>query len=256
MLRQIRTLAIYVIQEALLTRFFAVILILLMLGFGLTTFLGQVAIIERQPIQCSLLSAFLRLSAVYAVSLFVITSMVRELNGHMLFLWLSLPLHRSVYYLGKLVGFTGVFSCVALFFSLILFFYAPYQQVSLWGISLWCELLIVTCVSFFCVLTLQQMLHAFSAVVGFYIVARSIEAIQLMAQSPLNSSELWQDKMLNGLIQLLAMLLPNLERFTQTRWLVYYDGTFNDLIMIGGQTSIYVLLLIAMSLFDLYRKNV
>lgn len=255
MLRQIRTLAIYVIQEALLTRFFAVILILLLLGFGLTAFLGQVAIIERQNIQCSLLAAFLRLSAVYAVSLFVITSMVREFNGHMLFLWLSLPLRRSVYFIGKLVGFTLVFSCVALIFSLALLIYAPYQQVSLWGLSLWCELLIVTCVSFLCVLTLHQMLQAFSAVVGFYIVARSIEAIQLMAQSPLNSPDLWQDQLIDGLIQLLAMLLPNLERFTQTGWLVYHSGDFNDLIMITEQTVIYVFLLMMMSLFDLYRKN-
>jgi Cu-processing system permease protein len=255
MLRQIRTLAIYVIQEALLTRFFVVILILLLLGFGLTIFLGQVAIIERQSIQCSLLAAFLRLSAVYVVSLFVITSMVREFNGHMLFLWLSLPLRRSTYFLGKLVGFTLVFSSVALTFSLALLVYTSYEQVILWGLSLWCELLIVTCVSLLCVLTLHQMLQAFSAVVGFYIVARSIEAIQLMAQSPLNSSDLWQDKLLNKLIQLLSMLLPDLERFTQTGWLVYHSGDFNDLLMIVGQTAIYVLLLIMMSLFDLYRKN-
>lgn len=255
MLRQIRTLAIYVIQEALLTRFFAVILILLLLGFGLTAFLGQVAIIERQGIQCSLLAAFLRLSAIYVMSLFVITSMVREFNGHMLFLWLSLPMRRSTYFLGKLVGFILVFSCVALIFSSALLVYAPYEQVILWGISLWCELLIVTCVSFFCVLTMHQMLQAFSTVVGFYIVARSIEAIQLMAQSPLNSSDLWQDKLIDGLIQLLAMLLPNLERFTQTGWLVYHSGGFNDLLMVAGQTVIYVILLIMMSLFDLYRKN-
>ncbi|MEZ5673666.1 MAG: hypothetical protein R3E08_15330, partial [Thiotrichaceae bacterium] len=85
--------------------------------------------------------------------------------------------------------------------------------------------------------------------------ARSIEAIQLMAQSPLNSSDLWQDKLIDGLIQLLAMLLPNLERFTQTGWLVYHSGGFNDLLMVAGQTVIYVILLIMMSLFDLYRKN-
>jgi hypothetical protein len=51
------------------------------------------------------------------------------------------------------------------------------------------------------------------------------------------------------------MLLPNLERFTQSEWLVYHTGNLGNLTEIVLQTVIYVILLVTMSLFDLYRKN-
>ena len=90
---------------------------------------------------------------------------------------------------------------------------------------------------------------------GFYILARSIDAIQLMAQGPLNNSQSSLDQFVNTLIKLLAMLLPNLERFTQSEWLVYHTGTLSNLMEVVLQTVIYVILLVTMSLFDLYRKN-
>ncbi len=104
----ILTLAALVALEALRTRFFAVIIILLSIGFGLAIFVGQVTVIETLAYQSSLLAAFLRLSAIYVVSLFVITSMVHEFNNHAIYLWLSLPMRRSTYFFGKFSGFALV----------------------------------------------------------------------------------------------------------------------------------------------------
>lgn len=253
--RQIFTLAQYVIIEALRTRFFIVISILLAIGFGFALFLGQIAIIEAHGVQSSLLAAFLRVSAIYVVSLFVITSIVREFNDHTIMLWFSLPISRSVYFFGKLSGFFAVACVMTIFFSLILIVYANIQQVGLWAISLLCELLIITTLSLLCVLTFHQTVQAFSAVLGFYILARSIDAIQLMTYSPLLNSESWSDQLVNGLTRLLAMLMPNFEKFTSSEWLVYNTGNWEDVFQIIVQTIIYVTLLVAMSLFDLYRKN-
>ncbi|MDM8565815.1 hypothetical protein QUF74_09190 [Candidatus Halobeggiatoa sp. HSG11] len=254
-MKQIFTLATLVTLEALRTRFFAVIIILLFIGFGLSIFIGQIAIVETATYQSSLLAAFLRLSAIYIISLFVITSMVHEFHNNSVYLWLSLPLQRSSYFLGKFGGFVLIALVIAILFGISLLIYVPYPQVGLWSLSLFCELIIVTAVSLLCVLTFPQTVQAFSMVLGFYILARSINAIQLMAQSSLSSSQSWADQTINSLIELLAMLLPNLENFTQSEWLVYHTGNFNNLIEILLQTTIYVTLLISMSLFDLYRKN-
>lgn len=254
-MKQIFTLAALVIQEALRTHFFAVVIIVLLIGFGLALFVGQIAIIESTAYQSSLLAAFLRLSAVYVVSLFVITSIVREFHDHSIYLWLSLPMQRSTYFLGKLSGFALVASITAILFGIALLGYVPYQQVGLWTLSLFCELLLIMTVSLLCVLTFPQTVQAFSVVLGFYILARSIGAMQLMAQGPLNDPQSWGDQLINVLVKLLAMLLPNLERFTQSEWLVYHTGNLESLLEIVVQTVIYLLLLIGMSLFDLYRKN-
>ncbi len=254
-MRQIFTLAALVTTEALRTRFFAIILVLLLIGFGLTLFLEQVTLIETVAYQSSLLAAFLRLSAVYVVSLFVIASMVHEFHDHSIYLWLSLPMQRSHYFLGKFSGFAIVACMTAILFGAALLGEIPYQQVGLWTLSLFCELLIITALSLLCVLTFPQTVQAFSVVLGFYILARSISAMQLMAQGPLSASQSYVDQLINLLIKLLAMLLPNLERFTQSEWLVYHTGYLDNVLEIVVQTIIYVMLLIGMSLFDLYRKN-
>ncbi len=254
-MRQIFTLAALVATEALRTRFFAIILVLLLIGFGLSLFLEQVTLIETVAYQSSLLAAFLRLSAVYVVSLFVIASMVHEFHDHSIYLWLSLPMQRSRYFLGKFSGFAIVACMTAILFGAALLGDIPYQQVGLWTLSLFCELLIITALSLLCVLTFPQTVQAFSVVLGFYILARSISAMQLMAQGPLSASQSYVDQLIYLLIKLLAMLLPNLERFTQSEWLVYHTGYLDNVLEIVVQTIIYVMLLIGMSLFDLYRKN-
>jgi ABC-type transport system involved in multi-copper enzyme maturation permease subunit len=228
---------------------------LLITGFGLSIFIGQITIIETIAYQGSILAAFLRLSAIYVISLFVITSMVYEFNNNSIYLWLSLPLLRSSYFFGKFSGFVLIALITAILFGLALLNYAPYSQVWLWSLSLFCELVIIIAVSLLCVFTFHQTVQAFSMVLGFYILARSINGIQLMAQSSLLNSQSWVDQLTNGLIELLAMLLPNLENFTQSSWLVYHTGNFNTLIEILLQTIIYITLLISMSLFDFYRKN-
>jgi Cu-processing system permease protein len=254
-MKAILTLTALVAHEALRTRFFAIIIILLSIGFGLAIFVGQVTVIETLAYQSSLLAAFLRLAAIYVVSLFVITSMVHEFNNHAIYLWLSLPMRRSTYLFGKLSGFILIAIVTALLFGIALLNYVPYQQAFLWTLSLVCELLIITSLSLLCVLTFPQTVQAFSVVLGFYILARSITAIELMVQGPLSSSSSWADQLINGLVQLLSMLLPHFDRFTQSEWLVYHTGSLEQLLQIVVQTMIYVALLILMSLFDLYRKN-
>ena len=39
-------------------------------------------------------------------------------------------------------------------------------------------------------------------------------------------------------------------------WLVYHDGGAADLLAIAAQTAIYVALMAAAGLFDLYRKRI
>lgn len=253
-MKQLVTFAHYVLLEAIRTRFFAMIILLLGIGIGLALFLGQIALVENRASQTSLLAAFLRLSAVYAMSLFVIISMVREFNEHTIILSLSLPIKRSTYFFGKLIGFMLVASFVAILFGCVLLYYELLYYVSLWMISLLCELFIITTVSLLCVLTFNQTIQAFSAVIGFYALARSIGTIQLMGYT-IHMQHTTTEWLFNQLITLLATLLPDLDTFTQSSWLVYHTGDYHDLLLIVIQTVVYIILLTAMSLFDLYRKN-
>lgn len=254
-IHQIKILTTYIVLEAFRTRFFIIVILLLFISFGLTLFLGQIALTEVEAVKSSLLATFLRLSAVYIISLFVITSMVHEFSEQSIYLWLSFPLSRSVYLLGKLGGFLLVSTLTGLLFGSTLLQYVTYSQVVLWTFSLCCELFIIATASLLCVLTFQRTMQAFSAVVSFYLLARTIDAIRLMAQAPLQDSSTWSTQFISGFVEFTAILLPDFSYFTQTAWLVYPADDFGALLNIIGQTIVYGSLLITMCLFDLYRKN-
>ena len=106
------------------------------ISFGLVEFIGDLAITEHRITQAAILAAFLRMSAVVIVTLFVVSSSVRELQDKTLEMILAMPIHRSSYYLGKMAGFIQVTIIVAVIFSGLLLLYASPEQVLIWGVSL------------------------------------------------------------------------------------------------------------------------
>jgi ABC-type transport system involved in multi-copper enzyme maturation permease subunit len=202
-----------------------------------------------------LLAAMLRFFSVFTIALFVITSMVREFDDKGLELVLSLPIPRYHYLIGKLLGFSALALMTAVLCGLVLLVHAPPGQVALWVFSLSCELLIITALSLLCLFTFNQVTLALSAVMAFYLLSRSIAAMQLMAHNPIVRSDTWSQEIIEHFIDGVAFLLPDFARFTSSEWLVYHTGGWQDVAPIAGQSLIYLMLLGGAALFDLYRKN-
>jgi ABC-type Na+ efflux pump permease subunit len=255
MLRHILPITRYTLLEALRNRLLWLALILVAAGLAFTQFLQQVAITESNQIQAALLAALLRAGAVFMLASFVVTSMVREFNDKVMELILSRPLRRSSYFFGKLAGYAAVALALALIASLPLALFAPAPQVALWGLSLACELLIVTAFALFCVFSLTQVMSALAAVAGFYLLSRSISALQIIAANPLSDALSLGQKLVNFIIDAIAFLLPGLDRMTQTGWLIYSAPSAAEIMQVLAQTAVYVLLLCGAALFDLQRKN-
>jgi len=222
---------------------------------ALAGFVGEVAITETRQFESGFAATGLRAGAVFTLALFVITSMVREFADKGFELVLSLPVRRSTYLFGKLAGFTLLALLVTLLCALPLLLLAPATQVLLWGVSLGCELLLVTALSLLCLLTFSHVTLAFSAVAAFYLAARSIAALQLIAHGTLAVQDRTLRGVVGALVDGLAFLLPELHRFTDSAWLIYHDGGVADLWPVLGQTAVYLAVLVAAALFDLYRKN-
>lgn len=254
MLNQALTITFYTLLEALRNRLMWLVALAALTGIALSGFLQEIAITESRQIQIALLAAFLRFSAVFLLATFVVTSMVREFNDKGLELLLALPLPRAGYLLGKLAGFATLALVPALLFGMLASLFTPPAQTILWTVSLICELWIVAAFSLLCVLTFNQIMTALSAVMAFYLLARSISALQLIGQGLLSDNTLSQ-QVINGTINTIAALLPRLDAFTRTDWLVYHNGTLDTLYPLLAQTAAYLALLAGAALFDLYRKN-
>jgi ABC-type transport system involved in multi-copper enzyme maturation permease subunit len=252
--RQIRTIAFYTLLEALRNRLIWLFVAVAIIGIGISGFLNELAVTESREIQAALLASFLRFSAVFLLATFVVTSMVREFNDKGADLLLALALPRAGYMLGKLLGFCALALVPALLFGLLMLLLAPPDQTAIWTASLACELWMVAAFSLLCVFTFSQIMPALSAVMAFYLMARSVATLQLIGHSSLGA-DLPSQRVINFVIDATSAVLPHLDEFTRTEWLVYATGSWNALGPLLGQTVIYLGLLGGVALFDLYRKN-
>jgi len=249
------TIASFTLLEAVRTRLplvMAVVLALLFLG---SVFVQHVAVTETARMQTGFLAGTARIAAVFVLSLHVVSSMSREFNDNGVELLLSLDLPRAAYYLGKFVGFAGIAVAIAMLTSAVVALPSPGPGVALWGISLALELVLMAALALFSAITFAQVMPAISFATAFYLLARSMTAIRLMAGSQLLSPEDWLSRLIARSVALLSLLLPDLSRFTLTSWLLDDGGGVAQVGAAALQCLIYSSLLVLAGMFDLYRKN-
>lgn len=255
MLRQIRFIAKFTIIESLRNRLLWLSLLVVVIGFVLVEFIGDFAITEHRVTQVTILAAFLRMAAVIGVTLFVVASTMRELHDKTLEMVLAMPLPRSSYYFGKLLGFIQVALITGCVYSLLLLLYAEPEQVLIWGISLVLELSLVVALGLLMMFSFQQIPSALAGVFVIYIAARSTASILLMANSPIAPHNTLGQKFIDGFVEALNWVLPNLQAFARSEWLAYNTASWAELLPLLLQTLVFLGLLISVSLFDFYRKN-
>jgi ABC-type transport system involved in multi-copper enzyme maturation permease subunit len=243
----------YTLLEAMRNRLLWLLIAALAGAMVAAVFLQQVAITEAARVQASVIAAGMRLFAVFLVAALVVTAVVREMNDKVLEVLLAKPMPRASWLLGRGIGFAAVAGAVAVASGLPLWLFGDPLGVAAWTASLFLELAIVAAAALFCVLTLNQVVTALAAVLGFYLLARTMAAVQIIAAAAGGNS--WGDRATGWIIDAIAALLPALDRMTQTAWVL--DGpagaSLGTAVLLPA--CVYVTLLGAAAAFDLYRQN-
>ena len=221
---------------------------------GLAGFLSRVAITESAALQVSAASALLRACAVFLIAAHVVASVAREANDKGLELALALPISRSAYYLGKLLGFAFAGAVLATLFALPLLAWTTAADLAAWWISLAFETALVAAAALFFASALAQTVAAIAAAAGLYLLARSIAAIQAIAGSPLAGDSPFTQAA-RWSVDAFAVLLPPLDSVTRGDWLLYGAPPTGDLARALLGLSLYLALLAAAGLFDFNRRN-
>lgn len=255
MFAQIFTISRFTVIESLRNRLLLLSFLIIGISFAMVEFIGDLTITEHRITQAAILAAFLRMSAVVMVTLFVVSSALREMHDKTLAMILAMPIHRGSYYLGKLIGYFYIAAFVAIIFAALLLLYADTEQVLIWMISLFFELSLVVALSLVMLFTFNQVPSALTAVFIIYGASRIVTSIFLMAKFPVIAHTSAAQQFMDAFIELLTWLLPDLHQFTQTAWVTYNTADWSTLLPLLGQTIIYLIFLSFIALFDFYRKN-
>ena len=221
-------------------------------SFGLAAFLAHIALTETRELQAAVAAAMLRISAAFLIATHVATSVAREANDRGLELALTLPISRSVYYVGKLAGFVCVAALLAVSFAAPLLWWAAPAPLGLWALSLAAETALVAAMGLFFSMALAGVVSAIAAIAGLYLLGRSVGAMQAIAAGPLGQG---QESALRSSVDAFALLLPRLDQATRTEWLVYGLPPTSDALATLASLAIYLALLGGAGLFDFSRRN-
>ncbi len=255
--RHLWTIGRLTLLEARRNRLLWLALLVAAAGLVLAQFLAQVAITETSLIRVTVTAALYRLAAAFILANFVVASILREFADKGVELTLSLPVARASFVLGKLLGFALYALILAVLFTLALVLGggAPPANASIWGGSLAAELILVAAMGTFCAFSLGSSTGAIAAVLGFYLLARSVAAMQVIAAAPFASDLGLMHTLINRAVDLLALLLPRLDLFTRNEWLSSAPPSGGELAIVFGQAALYTILLAAATLIDFYRRE-
>lgn len=232
-----------------------VCLLAMAVAAGLALVLSQVAIAEVRETQAALVGALLRATAVFVTASFVVAAVARELQERVVELVLSRPVSRNAYVFGKIAGFACGCAALCLALAAAATALATPMAAAAWAGSLFAELLVVTCASVFCSLALDSFVGSLATVVGMYLLARTITALEAIAASPLAREPNWIDHAMRFLAGSLDSVLPPLDRMADSAWLAYGAPSFQEWSASFAQTAGFAALLVAATLVDFHRKN-
>ena len=252
----ISTIARFTLLEAWRTRLPFLAAGVLAFVWAGSLFIHGIAITESERMQWSFFAASSRLASVFMLALYITSSMVREFNEKGLELVLAIDLPRSSYILGKLAGFIGVALLLAIVAALPLMAFVPVSVGVVWTASLFLELVIVSALSVFCIVSFNQVLPAFTLIMGFYLLARTISAMRLMSDTHLLGTMGGARPVIDFGVDALAYIVPALDRFAVTEWIAAKAVDTDVLGPITLQTVISVALLVGAALFDFYRREI
>jgi hypothetical protein len=255
MTQRVYAIARYTVLEGLRTRLPVAAVIALLAVLGVSGFVRELALVQDARMQTTFYAAGARLAAVFIVALHVAASLAREFNDKGLDAVLALDIPRWHYIVGKYAGYAGLACGAAALAALPLAVLAEPSAAIAWFASLAFETCIIAAIAMFCVVTFSHLPSAMTFVIGFYVLSRGIAGLRLIAEHPTAGGEGLLHQVLTGGLAVVSLIVPPLDAWTRTAWLVDVQPAWSELAYIAGETGVYAGLLITATLIDFYRRS-
>ncbi|MGE0386643.1 MAG: ABC transporter permease [Gammaproteobacteria bacterium] len=254
-MRQAGAIARFTLVEALRTRMPWTFLVGAAIVLGLALFAGSLAPTGGAEFAVALAAAGLRLFAVSALALFVAASQAREMNDKGMELVLALPIPRALWFFGRLAGHAAAAIAIAAASTVLMALLQPPGALLAWGAALGAELIVVAAVTLLFTLTFAHVATALCATGAFYLLARGLDALLLVAHHPVGGVHSGADEVMVAVLDAIALIVPPLARFAPSEWLLYGGVLWSDLAPLALQAVLFLALAASAALFDLYRRT-
>jgi len=228
--------------------------------YGLAVFTGSAALTEKLQTSTVVFAGMARMATALGMVVFICYHIRRSFDNREVEAFLSKPLSRFGYVFGCWAGYVALTLPPLLFIGAMLALGGSHPTgLVLWVASVFCELALLTAFATLAALILGGAVTATLASVMFYVMSRllgyfiSVMQDEFHGSGKLSSGTTgWLEAGMNAT----SALLPRLDLFGRTSWLVYgpEEGAAGWHFFIL-QAAIYASILLFMAQFDIKRKQ-
>lgn len=247
----------YILLTALRDFLFIGLMLAIIMAVSISATLGGTAMVEKEAMTLVFSGASARMILMFGLTVFVAFHIRQAFDQKEIDVLLSRPLSRFEIMLAYWLGFSFVSFLLVLATVAVLSF-LPINDLAgfaYWAVSLLLESWLVVAIALFASFTLSSAITSVLAAMGIYVAGRMMAFFVATSDSQLLFREVWVNDIVSFIIDVTSIVIPRLDLFTQSEWLVYGVTRMQDTSIALAQVLIYIPLLIAAATIDFKRKE-
>lgn len=246
---------LYIIRAAIRDRLFWSVAGALVIVFSLAYFFGSSAVNEGSTFAIVFTAFGVRLFGVISLILFIINYIRRSFEARDIDYLLSRPIGRTAFVLTHAVAFSTLAVINAILLGgLVIYLERSHisEGMLTWWFSIGMELIVMANVAMFFAFVMKSPTSCALIVFAFYLLARLMGQIHGI----LNTTEgLGLIRIASKSMEFISMVLPRLDLFGQTRWILYGIEGQTTLGFLAMQGAIFTFLIVCATVIDMKRRQ-
>ena len=247
----------YILLTALRDKLFIGLLTGVLVATGISAMLGSTAMVENEAMTLSFTAESARTILMLGLTVFVCFHVRQAFDQREIDVLLSRPISRPQVLLSFWLGFSFVaflltLSTAALVSCLPMLSRSGFLT---WTASLIIESLLVVAIGLFASFTLRSAVSSVMSTLGIYTLGRMMGFFIASSESRLLFHENWINVTLQMILKAVAIIMPRLDLFSQSDWLVYGVLHHKEFEWAMLQSLIFIPLLLLAAIIDFLRKQ-
>ncbi len=246
----------YILITALRDWLFIGLMIGVLVATAISATLGSTAFLEEKEMTVTFAAGSSRLIIMVGLIVFVCFHIRNAFDTKEIDVILSRPISRSnlviAYWLG--FAFVAFLLIIPVIGIVAMIGVGNWQGFAGWAVSLLLETFMVVALALFSAFTLRSAVTAVIACMGFYVLSRMMAFFVITSQSGMVGGEV-KYVLMRYALKVISTVVPRLDFFAKTQWLVYGFDSSQDWIVFLVQAVIFVPLLVLASIADFRRKQ-
>jgi hypothetical protein len=249
-----------VIQSAKRDRILLSSFLLTILATVVGIFLGTNALVEQAESKIVYTAGLSRTLLMLSYSVFICLFVRRMFDTKEIYVFLSKPISRVRLLLQLFESFKIILfvMCLPVFLIITIFLGVSFKSAVMWFITLLCEGVVVMSIAVTVSLILNSTLAAISSAILFYFISRAIGEFVAYTDIFVVTNAGFRviiDTLITTIIKLSSVVLPRLDLFAKSKWLIYNSITFKELFSCIIQSVVFSVMMFFVAVYDFKRKE-